>query len=34
MTNNVNEIKEVLKEWLEIEHPIIEDEKAVDKKLK
>lgn len=28
MTNNVSEIKELLKEWLEIEHPLIEDEAA------
>lgn len=29
MTNDVNEIKELIKEWLDIEHPEIEEPKTV-----
>lgn len=28
MTNNVNEIKELLREWLDLEHPVIEEPRS------
>ena len=34
MTNDVSKIKDMLKEWLDLEHPLVEneDEKVVSKK--
>ena len=32
MTNNVNEIKELLKEWLDLEHPVIEEPQPIKTK--
>ena len=32
MTNDTAKIKDILQEWLDLEHPVIEDEKDIKKK--